>query len=353
MLRKINKFNFRFNFFALMVVNLYAVESIRQMPVRLGIFILFVLTVLFLFGVVISGFITKERFRRGVLVQAFYRSNYAIIGISVAAALVGDAGSQMASFLQLPTVLFYNFMGVLVLSVYSDYEAQFRYYGEGPLAEIRETTSGDADTMASGPGTSDTHAAKRSAKCENTAQKKSPGVDLGMIIKRIMTNPLIQGLMAGSVILLLREVIPHGANGELVFSLRGDLPWLYSAIQSLSKMATPLALVVLGGQLEMQEIGGYKKELAAGILLRLIIAPAIGFALLAAAIHTGFLSVGPVETAVLVAVFASPQAVSSIVMSTEMGGDGHLAGQIVVWSSIFGMVSLFFIILFLRMCGIL
>lgn len=300
MLWKINKFNFRFNFFALMVVNLYAVESIRQMPVRLGIFILFVLTVLFLFGVVISGFITKERFRRCVLVQACYRSNYAIIGIPVAAALVGDA-----------------------------------------------------DTMASGPGTSDTHAAKRSAKCENTAQKKSPRVDLGMIIKKIMTNPLIQGLIVGSVILLFREVIPRGADGELVFSLRGDLPWLYSALQSLSKMATPLALVVLGGQLEMQEIGGYKKELAAGILLRLIIAPVISFALLAAAIHTGFLSVGPVETAVLVAVFASPQAVSSIVMSTEMGGDGHLAGQIVVWSSIFGMVSLFFIIFFLRMCGIL
>jgi len=40
-------------------------------------------------------------------------------------------------------------------------------------------------------------------------------------------------------------------------------------------------------------------------------------------------------------------------MSTEMGGDGHLAGQIVVWTSIFGMISLFVIVFILRMLGLL
>jgi predicted permease len=67
----------------------------------------------------------------------------------------------------------------------------------------------------------------------------------------------------------------------------------------------------------------------------------------------GLLVITPVETAVFVALFASPQAVYSTVMSTEMGGDGHLAGQIVVWSSILGMFSLFVIVFLLRMRGLL
>ncbi len=330
MLRKINKFNFRFNFFAMMFMNLYEVESIRQMPVRMGVFMIASHCLLVLIGIVLSGFLTKERFRRGVLVQALFRSNYAIIGIPVTVALVGDIGGQIASFLQLPVVLFYNMVSVLLLSYYSDYEAQYRLYGEGPLAE---------NDMPS--------------EEQKKAMVEKSGVDFGKIMKGLVTNPLIQGLLTGMVVLLIREVIPHGADGELVFSMRNDLPWLYSSLQSLSRMATPLALIVLGGQLEMKEIKGYKKELVAGVIMRLVGAPAVGFSLLYVAVRLGLLVVGRPEIAVVVAIFGSPLAVSSIVMANEMGGDGHLDGQIVVWSSIFGMLSLFVLISILRTYGLL
>ena len=54
------------------------------------------------------------------------------------------------------------------------------------------------------------------------AQKS--GVDPGKIMKGLVTNPLIQGLLTGMVVLLIREVIPRGADGEIVFSMRRDLP---------------------------------------------------------------------------------------------------------------------------------
>jgi len=330
MLRKINKFNFRFNFFAMMFMNLYEVESIRQMPVRMGVFMIASHCLLVLIGIVLSGFLTKERFRRGVLVQALFRSNYAIIGIPVTVALVGDIGGQIASFLQLPVVLFYNMVSVLLLSYYSDYEAQYRLYGEGPLAENDMPSEEQKKAMA-----------------------EKSGVDFGKIMKGLVTNPLIQGLLTGMVVLLIREVIPRGIDGELVFSMRKDLPWLYSSLQSLSRMATPLALIVLGGQLEMKEIKGYRKELIAGVLMRLVGAPAVGFSLLYVAVRLGLIVVGRPEIAVVVAIFGSPLAVSSIVMANEMGGDGHLDGQIVVWSSIFGMLSLFVLISILRTYGLL
>ena len=330
MLRKVNKFNFRFNFFAMMFMNLYEVESIRQMPVRMGVFMIASHCLLVLLGIILSGFLTGERFRRGVLVQALFRSNYAIIGIPVTVALVGDIGGQIASFLQLPVVLFYNMVSVLLLSYYSDYEAQYRLYGEGPLAESNQSREEQKKAMA-----------------------QKSGVDFGKILKGLVTNPLIHGLLTGMVVLLIREVIPRGVDGELVFSMRNDLPWLYSSLQSLARMATPLALIVLGGQLEMKEIKGYRKELIAGVLMRLVGAPAVGFSLLYVAVRLGLLVVGRPEIAVVVAIFGSPLAVSSIVMANEMGGDGHLDGQIVVWSSIFGMLSLFVLISILRSRGLL
>ena len=173
------------------------------------------------------------------------------------------------------------------------------------------------------------------------------------MLKGIAANPLIQGLMLGFAALIIRQLLPHRADGEIVFSLQRDLSWLYSAILSLSRTATPIALIVLGGQLELQEIEDYKKELVSGVLVRLVGAPLLGFAMLFTAVRLGLLVITPVETAVFVAVYASPQAVSSIVMSTEMGGDGHLAGQIVVWSSILGMFSLFLVVFLLRMRGLL
>ena len=327
-LRKVNKFNFRFNLCALMFVNIYEVDSIRHIPIRMGLFILLVLTVLFLLGLLLSGVFARERFRRGVLVQAQFRSNYAVIGLPVVTALAGDAGAQMASFLQFPTIMFYNFMSVIVLMIFADYEAQYRLYNEGPLADMRPE---EREKMPA----------------------PSADMDIAAILKGIAANPLIQGLTAGFAVLLLREVIPVRPDGALVFSLQRDIPWLYSAISSLARMATPLALVVLGGQLEMKEIRGFRTELIAAIVMRLIVAPAIGFGLILAAVRMGYLEAGPVEMAVLIAVFGSPAAVSSIVMSSEMGGDGHLAGQIVVWTSILGMVSLFFIVLFMRLGGLL
>ena len=298
--RELNRFNFRYALFARVFVSIYQIESIHDMPVELAVFAVVSLFVLLLFGIVFSKAATKERFRRGVLIQSAFRSNYAVIGMPVAEALVGTPGMQLAAFLQLPVITFFNLVSVIVLSIFSDPEAQQRFYPEDSLTE----TKSPAGTNRGGAG---------------------------KMLKGIAANPLIQGVLLGFVALIIRQLLPCRADGEILFSLRRDLSWLYSAILSLSRTATPMALIILGGQLELL----------------------IGFAMLFLAVRLGLLVITPVETAVFVALFASPQAVSSTVMSTEMGGDGHLAGQIVVWSSILGMFSLFVIVFLLRMRGLL
>ncbi len=54
---------------------------------------------------------------------------------------------------------------------------------------------------------------------------------------------------------------------------------------------------------------------------------------------------GSTQFAILIALFASPIAVSSAPMAAQMGQDEELAGQIVVWTSALSAFSLFIIIL--------
>ena len=105
------------------------------MPLELAVFAIVSLFVLLLFGIVFSKAATKERFRRGVLIQSAFRSNYAVIGMPVAEALVGTPGMQLAAFLQLPVITFFNLVSVIVLSIFSDPEAQQRFYPEDSLTE--------------------------------------------------------------------------------------------------------------------------------------------------------------------------------------------------------------------------
>ena len=56
--------------------------------------------------------------------------------------------------------------------------------------------------------------------------------------------------------------------------------------------------------------------------------------------------------AVFIALFATPLAVSTVPMVQEMDGDVELAGQILVFSTIFSTFSIFFSTLVLRLLGI-
>jgi hypothetical protein len=65
-----------------------------------------------------------------------------------------------------------------------------------------------------------------------------------------------------------------------------------------------------------------------------------------------FPNFGGAAYAAAVALFATPAAVVSAVIAKEMGGDDNLAGQIVVWSTLFSIPSMIIIIVILRTIGI-
>ena len=160
----------------------------------------------------------------------------------------------------------------------------------------------------------------------------------------IVKNPLIISVLAGCVCLFARELF---VDLGIAFRL-SDITPAFKVLNSLSGVATPLALIVLGAQFEFSAVPELKKEIIVATSLRVLIAPLVGLgaALLLFPDFTG------AHYAALTALFATPVAVSSVPMAQEMGADTQLAGQLVVWTTVLSGFTIFLIALILKSIGV-
>ncbi len=154
--------------------------------------------------------------------------------------------------------------------------------------------------------------------------------DFKKIIRNIITNPLIIGSVLGLVALHLNFKLPAAVE---------------SAVKDIGKTATPLALILLGGTLDFNTVKCNIKELIIGISGKLIFSPLI---VLIIAVLIGYRNV---ELAVMLAAFASPTAVSSMTMAQEMDSDYELAGQLVMFSTVISIFTVFIFIFALKQLG--
>jgi len=148
----------------------------------------------------------------------------------------------------------------------------------------------------------------------------------------ILKNPLILGTIAAIIVKVSGFKIP---------------PALYSPLDSLGSIASPLALLALGATLKFSTIRQNFKYLLTSCSVRLIAVPAL---VLPAAIAMGFRGS---TIGALLALFASPTAVSSYVMAEASGNDGELAGQIVAVTTTVSLLTMFLWIYFLRSIAVL
>ena len=136
--------------------------------------------------------------------------------------------------------------------------------------------------------------------------------------------------------------------------MKQDLKFLYTALNNLKSIASPLALVVMGAQFEFTAVKGLFKEIAVGTVSRVVFAPIVGIGLaVLLSKYTGLLSCGVNEYPALVALYGSPVAVSSAVVAGQMGNDEQLATQLVVWTSICSIVTIFAQVCLLMAMGLL
>ena len=155
-------------------------------------------------------------------------------------------------------------------------------------------------------------------------------INIKKIMRGIITNPLIIASISAYIFVIAHITIP---------------PILVKPIAELAAIATPIALIILGGSVSFHAIKDNKIQLTLSIAGKLIFAPLVG---ITAAILFGFRNESLV---ILMAMFASPTAVSSYSMALNMDGDAELAGLIIVFTTFLSIISLFLITLALLAFG--
>ncbi len=113
------------------------------------------------------------------------------------------------------------------------------------------------------------------------------------------------------------------------------LPYLVlDVVQDLSGLTTPLSFLSIGVSLSMSKVSK-KAYLISAVILRLVLIP------LAFVIPAAFMGFRGQEMCALLILFAAPIAVSSYPMAVAMGADGDFAGQLVAYTTIFCLPTIF------------
>ena len=129
------------------------------------------------------------------------------------------------------------------------------------------------------------------------------------VLIHLATNPIIDGGIAAMIVIALGIKLPA---------------MLESTISSLSDCTTPIAMILLGAGLSFKAFKSDTSKLMVCTLGKLVVFPAIG---IGAAVLLGFTGVSLVAIVLMV---ATPVAVASYAMAASRGGNGRLAGELVV-----------------------
>ena len=147
------------------------------------------------------------------------------------------------------------------------------------------------------------------------------------LLKQVFKNPLIIATLLGISFIVLKVNIPKP---------------VYKTLSDISKIATPLAFIVLGAELQIGNMLKNIKYLISVNILRLIGNPLI-------TIGVGkLIGFQGIELVALLSMSACPTAVASYTMAKEMKADGDLAGEIVATTSILSIFTIFCWVLTLK-----
>ena len=224
----------------------------------------------------------KDKKRRGVMIQGTFRSNFLLFGVPLGLSIGGASGSVLAAVVASFYVPVINMLSVISLYAFSD------------------------------------------------AKNKS----LKSALLGIVKNPLIIGGVSGLIFSLIRNWIGF------------EMPtMLDTTLSNIKSAATPLAFLILGGDLKFGSMLKNVKFSIFSVLGKILIIPAIMLPI------SALLGFDKLEMAILVAVFATPNAVSSYAMARNYEADYDLAGEIITLGTLLSVLTMFIFITLTKYLG--
>ena len=213
-----NKLVFRIGLSVSMFLSVYSISDMASVPWSFVAYTAVAVLLLFLLGAVSAVIVTRDYRKRGTILQCVFRSNFVVVGLSLATAMGGDEGAKVASVTAAFIVPLFNILAVIALSVF-------------------------------------------------LKEKDSKKHSLKPVLRSIGKNPLIWGAILGFACIILRE-LQNRIFGETVFSLQNDLPFVYEVAKQIKTMTTPFALLVLGAQFRPSQTRGMLKDISVATLWR-------------------------------------------------------------------------------------
>lgn len=150
--------------------------------------------------------------------------------------------------------------------------------------------------------------------------------------KEIFTNPILISIFIGLILSLLNVDFPTMID---------------NTIANFAKLATPLALLAIGGTFDGSEAISKIKPAICGSMIKLFIQPAV---FLPVAVLLGFRAE---KLMALVIMLGSPTTPSCYIMAKNMDNDGVITTSMIVMTTILSAFSITFIIFILRTLGYL
>lgn len=152
-----------------------------------------------------------------------------------------------------------------------------------------------------------------------SAAQRQPNQNLLLqMLKSMATNPLIIAIAIGLVLALLALRLPT---------------WMMTSGRYLADMTLPLALLCIGGSLNLGRLKGNRTLLVWATISKLVLVPAF------AAITGILLGFRGENLGIMYLMIAAPTAAASFVMAHQMKGDADLAADIIAMTTIFTAFS--------------
>ena len=276
-----NKFNFKVTLPFMLFKELSGVNIREIFDIRYVIFCALVSTACFGLIWVGSRLFVKDKSIRGAFVQASLRGSAAVMGLAFIQNIYGE--SAMGPLMIVSAVPLYNIFSVLVLTFEAEDASEF-----------------------------------------------DKGEKIKQALWNIVKNPIIISVFAGVLVELI----------GIDFPLMID-----KTVNSVSQMATPLALITIGAGFEGKKALAKMKPTIAAAMIKLVIQPLVFLPLAA---YMGF--TGEKLIAILI-MLSSPTTPSCYIMAKNMNNDEVLTASVVVTTTLLGAFTLTMWIFILKTMG--
>jgi predicted permease len=300
-----NKFMFRFALPVLLFLGVYNVGDLAEVNWFIPLFAVAGLIIIFVGALISASIFTKSNKQKGVIIQAAVRCNFAIVGLPLINLLTGGSAEAMAvaAIMVLFAVTTSNILSIIALTLFPK-EDQFDEMG-------------------------------------NIVKQR---INWGYTLLTIIKNPLIIGILSGLVIVLVRPLFGG-------WTIREGVPFVFTTATWIGQMATPMALICLGAAFKFNAVKRLMGQIIHGAIWRLLIVPGVMLTLvIVLREHLNFTSDA---FPAFIALFGAPIAVTSAVMAGQFNNDEELAAQLVVWTSIGSIITMFVIVMVFRGLGLL